>query len=246
MKIKKNSIIIIAAASVLAFLLAAGILAYRAVNKPEAAETPPAETVKEGAEEPDDKSDAASGFNDVKGQYVSRIDWTNCGEALETPSLLVLEDLGVGRGRLIVSAPGYKSLSTIMPETAYISEFNGVLLWAGYRYILAGDEKAKFILYFVSFKIGRADVYVGYGGEEVVGRAYGVKIAGKMEVNVFHGDDLRPSAAGRSALYTENRSQGRFPQGYHNFLSDFGKPVRNADRCRGFTLARRSWGDSCH
>ena len=50
---------------------------------------------------------------------------------------------------------------------------------------------------------------VEHGGEQVVRRADGVKVAGEVQVDVLHRHDLRVAAAGRAALASEYRAERR-------------------------------------
>ena len=50
------------------------------------------------------------------------------------------------------------------------------------------------------------NVVVDHGGQEIVGCADGMEVAGEVEVNVLHGDDLCVAAAGRAAFYAEYRA----------------------------------------
>ena len=47
---------------------------------------------------------------------------------------------------------------------------------------------------------------VKHGGQQVVGRADGVHVSGKMEVNVLHGHHLGVTAAGGAPFDAENRA----------------------------------------
>src|SRR5699024_9171049 len=51
------------------------------------------------------------------------------------------------------------------------------------------------------------DVVVDQGREQIIGQADGVHVASEMQVQIFHGDDLRVPAAGRAALHAEDRTQ---------------------------------------
>ena len=53
------------------------------------------------------------------------------------------------------------------------------------------------------------EAVVDEGASEVVGRADRVDVAGQVEVEVLHRDDLAVAAAGRAALDPEDRSEGR-------------------------------------
>ena len=78
-------------------------------------------------------------------------------------------------------------------------------------------------------RIALLDVVVQHGGQQVVGRADGVEIAGEVEVDVLHGHHLRIAAAGSAALYAEHRAQGGLPQAEQDVLAQLA-PARRPDR----------------
>ena len=51
------------------------------------------------------------------------------------------------------------------------------------------------------------EMSVDHGGEQVVGGADGVDVAGEVEVEVLHGNDLGVAAAGGAALDAEHGPQ---------------------------------------
>ena len=53
------------------------------------------------------------------------------------------------------------------------------------------------------------DVVVDQRGEQVVGRGDGVEVAGEVQVDLLHRDDLREATAGRAALDAEARARAR-------------------------------------
>ena len=67
--------------------------------------------------------------------------------------------------------------------------------------------------------IALLQMVVQHGTEQVVGRGDGVHVAGKVEVNVLHGNDLRIAAAGGAALDAKDRAQGGLPQGDDRVLA---------------------------
>ena len=58
-----------------------------------------------------------------------------------------------------------------------------------------------------------------------------------MEVDVLHGHHLGISAPGRAALHTEDRSQGRFPQGHQGVFSQAAESIGQAHGGGGFPLS---------
>ncbi len=49
-------------------------------------------------------------------------------------------------------------------------------------------------------------------GKEIVARRNGMRIAGKMQIDIFHRVDLGSPASGTAPLDSEDRSQGRLPE----------------------------------
>ncbi len=56
------------------------------------------------------------------------------------------------------------------------------------------------------------EVRVDQRGEQVVGGRDRVQVTGEVEVQILHRDDLRVAAAGRAALYAEDRAERRLAQ----------------------------------
>ena len=73
------------------------------------------------------------------------------------------------------------------------------------------------------------DVVVQHRGQEIVGQFDGVEIAGEMEVDVLHGDDLGVAAAGSAALHAEARPQRRLAEADAGLLADAVQAVAEAD-----------------
>ena len=77
------------------------------------------------------------------------------------------------------------------------------------------------------------DVIVDHRGEQVVGGADRVEIAGEMEVDVLHRHDLGIAAAGRAAFHPEAGAEARLAQTDDRFLADMVQRVAEPDgRCR--------------
>ncbi len=73
--------------------------------------------------------------------------------------------------------------------------------------------------------------------QQVVGGAYCVEIAGKVEIYILHWHDLSISAAGRTALNSKNGAKGRLTEGYHCSFTDFSQAVSQTYRSGGFALS---------
>ena len=78
---------------------------------------------------------------------------------------------------------------------------------------------------------------IQHGGEQVVGCADGVKIAGEVQVDVFHGDDLGVAAACRAAFDAEHRPERGLAHGNDGLLADAVECVGEPDGERGFAFA---------
>ena len=81
------------------------------------------------------------------------------------------------------------------------------------------------------------DVVVKHGGAQVVGRADGVEVAGKVEVDVLHGNHLGAPAAGGSALDAKDRAERGLAQAEKRVLAHAAQGVRKAHRRGGLALA---------
>ena len=91
------------------------------------------------------------------------------------------------------------------------------------------------------------DVRLEHRREQVVRGADRVDVAGEVEVQVLHRDDLRVAAAGRAALDPEDRAERRLAQAEHRALADRAEALREADRGGRLALAglrRRDRGDA--
>ena len=95
-------------------------------------------------------------------------------------------------------------------------------------------------------RVALLDGVVDHGGQQVVGGADGVDVAGKVQVDVFHRHDLRIAAAGRAALDAEHRAQRRLAQAQHRLFAQGVHGVGQADARRGLALAGRRRADGCH
>ena len=81
------------------------------------------------------------------------------------------------------------------------------------------------------------DVVVQHGGQQVVGSADGVEVAGEVEVDVLHGDYLSVAAAGSAALDAEHGAEGGLTQGDDGLLAQLAQRVADADGGGGLALA---------
>src|SRR5262245_6663726 len=80
--------------------------------------------------------------------------------------------------------------------------------------------------------------------EQIVRAADGVKIAGEVQVDVLHGNDLRVAAAGRAALHPKAGAERGLAQAQHGFLADVIERVRQSDGGGGLSFSRRRRSNS--
>ena len=81
------------------------------------------------------------------------------------------------------------------------------------------------------------DVVVDHGAEEVVGGGDCVDVAGEVEVDVLHGNDLGVAAAGGTALDAEDGAERGFPECDDGLFTDFCHGLAEADGGGGFSFA---------
>ena len=87
-------------------------------------------------------------------------------------------------------------------------------------------------------RVAVVDVVVDEGGEEVVGRADGVEIAGEVQVDVFHRQHLCVAAARRAAFHAKDRAERGLAQGDDGALAETVERVGESDGDGGFAFAR--------
>ena len=85
--------------------------------------------------------------------------------------------------------------------------------------------------------IALINMVIQHGSQQVVGSADGVEVAGEVEVDILHRDDLRIAAAGRAALDAEDRAEGRLTQSDKDVLAELAHTVGQADRRGGLAFA---------
>jgi hypothetical protein len=86
-------------------------------------------------------------------------------------------------------------------------------------------------------------VVVDHRRQEVVGGGDGVHVAGEVQVQRLHGDDLAVAAAGGAALDPERRPHGRLADGDGRPPADVTEGLTEADRGGGLPLAQRCGRD---
>ena len=92
-------------------------------------------------------------------------------------------------------------------------------------------------------RVALLDAVVDHGGQQVVGGADGVQVAGKVQVDVLHGHHLCVAAAGRAALDAEHGAEGRLTQAEHGLFAQGVHGVGQAHAGGGLALAGRRGAD---
>ena len=95
-------------------------------------------------------------------------------------------------------------------------------------------------------RVAVVEVVVEERAREVVGRADGVDVAGEVEVEVLHRDDLAVAAAGGAALDPEDRAERGLADRHRGVAPDPVEPLGQADRGRRLALAQRRGRDRRH
>ena len=85
--------------------------------------------------------------------------------------------------------------------------------------------------------VAMMDMIVDQCGQQVVGHGDSTDIAGEMEIDVFHRDDLRITAAGSTAFHAEDRSHGGFTKTDNGLFANAIERVPQTDRGRGLAFA---------
>ncbi len=75
--------------------------------------------------------------------------------------------------------------------------------------------------------------------EQVVRRGDGMEVAGEMQIEVLHRDDLRVAATRCAALHAEDGAERGLPQAEHRLAAELPEPLRERDRRRRLPLAGR-------
>ncbi|CUN76796.1 Uncharacterised protein [Collinsella aerofaciens] len=94
--------------------------------------------------------------------------------------------------------------------------------------------------------IALLDVVIKHGGQQVIGGTDSVEVAGKVQVDVLHRDDLGPTAAGGTTLNAKDGAERRLAQGHGTLDAAATQAIGQTDGRGGLALARRRWVDSGH
>ena len=104
----------------------------------------------------------------------------------ENEALLHVEGK-TGATKVIFAAPGTPVTDTIIDADKEVSEISGVPISAGYFITKANSQGIKDIIYFASFSLGDASVYVELGGEEANSEHFQNEIASIIEKLIQNG-----------------------------------------------------------
>ena len=94
--------------------------------------------------------------------------------------------------------------------------------------------------------IALLNMVVEHGGQQVIGGADSMEVTGKVQVDILHGDDLSPAAAGSAALNAKDGAERRLAQGHGTLDAATTQAIGQTDGRGGLALARRRWVDSGH
>ena len=90
------------------------------------------------------------------------------------------------------------------------------------------------------------NMVIKHGGQQVIGGTDGMEVTGKVQVDILHGDDLSPAAAGSTALNAKDGAERRLAQGHSALDAAATQAIGQTDGRGGLALARRRWVDSGH
>jgi hypothetical protein len=79
--------------------------------------------------------------------------------------------------------------------------------------------------------------------QKIIGHADRVKVSGEVQVNIFHRQHLRVTAAGSSTFHAKARTEARLAQTDDRSLPKFVEGITEANRCRGLSFSRRCRGN---
>ena len=103
------------------------------------------------------------------------------------------------------------------------------------RHVMLCDVEAE--------RVALVEVVVDHRGEQVVRGRDGVEVAGQVEVQQLHRDDLAVPAASGPALDPERRSHRRLADRHRGPLADVPERLAQAHGRRGLALAERGGRD---
>jgi hypothetical protein len=93
----------------------------------------------------------------------------------------------IGDTKVIVAAPGAPVADTVIEGNESVSDVEGVPVTAGYFITKANSQGNKTIIYFASFTLGNATMYVELGGDESNSDAFRDEIASVIKQLIENG-----------------------------------------------------------
>ena len=90
------------------------------------------------------------------------------------------------------------------------------------------------------------DVVVQHRGQKIVRQAQGVKVSGKVQVDVFHGNHLGQTSSGGAAFHAETGSQGGFAQADQRLFAQAVERVSQPHHGGGLALSGRGGRNGRH
>ena len=90
------------------------------------------------------------------------------------------------------------------------------------------------------------NMVVEHSSQQVVGGTNSMEVTGKVQVDVLHGDDLRPAAAGGTALDAKDGAERRLAQGHSALDAATAQAIGQTDGRSGLALAGGRGVDGGH
>ena len=87
---------------------------------------------------------------------------------------------------------------------------------------------------------------VNHCGQQVVGRGHGVEVAGQVQVQLLHGDNLRVATTCGTALDAEGRAHCGLTQSQRSLAAGLCEALCEGDGGRGLAFAKRGRGHRSH
>jgi hypothetical protein len=78
---------------------------------------------------------------------------------------------------------------------------------------------------------------VDHRRQQIIGGPDGVKIASKVQIDLFHRHHLRIATASGAAFHAKTWAKGWLAQAHHGLLADLVETVAKTDQCGGFAFS---------
>ena len=92
--------------------------------------------------------------------------------------------------------------------------------------------------------IAPIDVVIQHRRQQIIGAGDGVEIPGEMQIDIFHRQHLRITAAGRPTLHAKAGTKGWFAQADHGARAERIQRITKTNGGGGFALTSRGWVDA--